>query len=422
MGPKRKGVVESDGEGGGPVKKQVKRESVKKSPKSPSSAGANKIVFTGVTEIVPREALEQKVKQAGWQVTSAVSGVTNYLVYGNKLEDGRDFSTGTKYKKAQELLASGKSKAGLKMLSEEDFLEAFPEFSSTVAKKEPVLTQRVSTIPPCDPSSLGHTSPSHTSPAKKVQIDTSLGALRADENTPPKSEALLWAERWRPQNADALAFNEAGYEMLKTWLLTWTPDKKTERACLLAGPPGVGKTTSCHVLGRDTGYIIREFNASDSRGQKQLRSKCGHKSHGGVCIQKIGYIDLQGLIEGGASLSRGALVSKQFILFDEADGLSAGDRGGSQELIRLIKISKIPIIATCNDRQHQKVLVCTQLLCAYIYTPGCVHACIHTPLCVCMCACVHEQVRTLIKSCLVVPFTPCPRQKAVRYASRIADA
>lgn len=47
--------------------------------------------------------------------------------------------------------------------------------------------------------------------------------------------------------------------------------------------------------------------------------------------------------------------SKRVIIMDEVDGMSASDRGGIQELIKLIKVSKVPIICICNDRQSQKV-------------------------------------------------------------------
>lgn len=40
---------------------------------------------------------------------------------------------------------------------------------------------------------------------------------------------------------------------------------------------------------------------------------------------------------------------------DEVDGMSSGDRGGNQELIKKIDNTKTPIICICNDRQHQKV-------------------------------------------------------------------
>ena len=41
---------------------------------------------------------------------------------------------------------------------------------------------------------------------------------------------------------------------------------------------------------------------------------------------------------------------------DEVDGVAGNeDRGGIQELISLIKRSRIPIICICNDRQHKKI-------------------------------------------------------------------
>ncbi|RXG55215.1 Replication factor C subunit 1, partial [Armadillidium vulgare] len=41
---------------------------------------------------------------------------------------------------------------------------------------------------------------------------------------------------------------------------------------------------------------------------------------------------------------------------DEVDGMAGNeDRGGVQELIALIKGSKIPIICMCNDRNHPKI-------------------------------------------------------------------
>uniref|UniRef100_A0A4W5LMT3 Uncharacterized protein n=1 Tax=Hucho hucho TaxID=62062 RepID=A0A4W5LMT3_9TELE len=41
---------------------------------------------------------------------------------------------------------------------------------------------------------------------------------------------------------------------------------------------------------------------------------------------------------------------------DEIDGMAGNeDRGGIQEMIGLIKQSRIPIICMCNDRNHQKI-------------------------------------------------------------------
>jgi replication factor C subunit 1 len=43
------------------------------------------------------------LKSNGARVTGSVSGRTHYLIYGEKLIDGRHYTTGTKYKKAMEL-------------------------------------------------------------------------------------------------------------------------------------------------------------------------------------------------------------------------------------------------------------------------------------------------------------------------------
>lgn len=40
---------------------------------------------------------------------------------------------------------------------------------------------------------------------------------------------------------------------------------------------------------------------------------------------------------------------------DEVDGMSGGDRGGVADLIETIKRSKVPVIAICNDKYHQKL-------------------------------------------------------------------
>lgn len=40
---------------------------------------------------------------------------------------------------------------------------------------------------------------------------------------------------------------------------------------------------------------------------------------------------------------------------DEVDGMSAGDRGGVGALNTLIKKTKVPIIAICNDKTTPKM-------------------------------------------------------------------
>lgn len=43
------------------------------------------------------------------------------------------------------------------------------------------------------------------------------------------------------------------------------------------------------------------------------------------------------------------------IIMDEVDGVGAGDRGGINALIQIIKATKTPIICICNDRMNKKL-------------------------------------------------------------------
>lgn len=40
------------------------------------------------------------------------------------------------------------------------------------------------------------------------------------------------------------------------------------RAVLISGPPGIGKTTSAHLVAKLNGYTAIEVNASDARNKK----------------------------------------------------------------------------------------------------------------------------------------------------------
>ena len=48
-------------------------------------------------------------------------------------------------------------------------------------------------------------------------------------------------------------------------------------------------------------------------------------------------------------------TKKSVIIMDEVDGLGAGDRGGINALIQIIKQTKTPIICICNDRMNKKL-------------------------------------------------------------------
>lgn len=69
---------------------------------------------------IDRDTAEKIVKNHGGKVTGSISGKTNYLVIGEKLEDGREVTEGSKYRKANEPDKKGNKKI-VQIINEEEF-------------------------------------------------------------------------------------------------------------------------------------------------------------------------------------------------------------------------------------------------------------------------------------------------------------
>lgn len=140
---------------------------------------------------------------------------------------------------------------------------------------------------------------------------------------------MQWTEKYRPKTLEEIKGQDQAISSIKSFLNEF-PQKK--KAILLNGPPGVGKTTIVHAIAKELNAEIFELNASDLRNKNS--------------IQEV----LKPVLEQ-QSLTK----KSKIILVDEVDGISAVDRGGLTELIRLIQATKYPIIATSNNAWKRKL-------------------------------------------------------------------
>lgn len=142
-------------------------------------------------------------------------------------------------------------------------------------------------------------------------------------------KAEVWNEKYRPDSfEDIKGQNEAVYK-IKNFVERF-PQKK--KAIILHGAPGAGKTSMAHVIAKETGSEIFELNASDLRDKNRLK----------------------GILK--PAMEQKSLVNKdKIILVDEANGITGTDRGGVQELARLVEESEYPVIITVNDPWIKKL-------------------------------------------------------------------
>ena len=158
----------------------------------------------------------------------------------------------------------------------------------------------------------------------KVVRATELGVQIIPFGTLNDAASELWADKYAPKKAKEIIGNTDHIQTLYEWLHDWTIEK--DRAVLITGPPGIGKTTAAHLVAKLCKFDIVELNASTERSAtaiKDVFKEASEASHIG---------------------------KKRVIIMDEVDGMSRGDRGGIGALASIAKTCVFPIICIANER------------------------------------------------------------------------
>ncbi|KAA0722360.1 Replication factor C subunit 1 A1-P145 [Triplophysa tibetana] len=344
-------------------------------------------VVTGVLESMERDDAKSLIERYGGKVTGNVSRKTTYLVLGrdsgaSKTEKAESF--GTKIINEDELLELIRTKPGKKSKYE---IAAEAENKTATAKTP---NSRGKRTPPAKKSTPQGPSPNKRSPSsgksnsgsaskrsvasrsstdvkKSLTYDQTKSTSSASHSIPESDgNSLLWVDKYRPRSLKNLIGQQGDQSCankLIRWLQNWhrhhggngkappvkfskfgsKDDGSGFKAALLSGPPGVGKTTTAALVCEELGYSYVEMNASCTRSKNSLKE---------VIAESLNNTSIKNFYTGASK----TVSSKHVLIMDEVDGMAGNeDRGGIQEMIGLIKQSKIPIICMCNDRNHQKI-------------------------------------------------------------------
>ncbi|KAK3523133.1 hypothetical protein QTP86_020212 [Hemibagrus guttatus] len=339
-------------------------------------------VLTGVLESMERDDAKSLIERYGGKVTGNVSRKTTYLVLGrdsgaSKTEKAQSF--GTKIINEDELLDLIRSKPGKKSKYE---IAAEAENKATKSRTPDSKGKRTPTGRKVTPQKRS-ASKSSLSPAKPQPSSSSTPGKSRASRQGPSSEvrktlefdagkstddgsSLLWVDKYRPRTLKNL-IGQQGEQSCANKLLRWLKDWHKNhsgnakpaaarfgkfggkddgsgfKAALLSGPPGVGKTTTAALVCEELGYSYVEMNASCTRSKNSLKE---------VIAESLNNTSIKNFYTGASQ----TVSNKHVLIMDEVDGMAGNeDRGGIQEMIGLIKSSKIPIICMCNDRNHMKI-------------------------------------------------------------------
>ncbi|KAI8869045.1 P-loop containing nucleoside triphosphate hydrolase protein [Ramicandelaber brevisporus] len=165
-----------------------------------------------------------------------------------------------------------------------------------------------------------------------------------------QQQSQLWVDKYRPRTFVDLVSDDKTNRNVLRWLKQWDScvfgrsgsdpsgnnqarpasawnsyseetskysdplDRPEKRIVLLAGSPGLGKTTLAHIVAKQAGYAPIEINASDERTGTAVRDKL-------MAVTQMNSISKQGdKVQNG---------KPQLLIIDEIDGISAA--GGSQD-------------------------------------------------------------------------------------------
>ncbi|CVL13422.1 related to replication factor C protein [Fusarium proliferatum] len=303
-------------------------------------------VFTGVLQTISRDEGQALVKRYGGKVVGQPSSKTSFVVLGEDAGPSK--------------LAKIKS-IGIKTIDENGLFElirklpAFGGGGKGAQKAQEKKKAEEDKVKKQVAEMEAEEKARKAEAAKAAKKAAAAGGLPVKAAAAPPVQLLT--SKYAPTQLGHICGNKAQVEKIQNWLRNWPKHKKYnfqrrgadgmggERAIIISGPPGIGKTTAAHLAAKLEGYDVLESNASDTRSKKLVENGVSDVMNN---TSLLGYF-------AGDGKDVDATKKKIVLIMDEVDGMSAGDRGGVGALAKFCKKTQVPLILICNERRLPKM-------------------------------------------------------------------
>ncbi|CVK84078.1 related to replication factor C protein [Fusarium mangiferae] len=303
-------------------------------------------VFTGVLQTISREEGQALVKRYGGKVVGQPSSKTSFVVLGEDAGPSK--------------LAKIKS-IGIKTIDENGLFELIRKLPAFGGGGKGAQKAQEKKKAEEDKVKKQVAEMEAEEKARKAEAAKAAKKAAAAGGPPVKAAAAppvqLLTSKYAPTQLGHICGNKAQVEKIQNWLRNWPKHKKYnfqrrgadgmggERAIIISGPPGIGKTTAAHLAAKLEGYDVLESNASDTRSKKLVENGVSDVMNN---TSLLGYF-------AGDGKDVDATKKKIVLIMDEVDGMSAGDRGGVGALAKFCKKTQVPLILICNERRLPKM-------------------------------------------------------------------
>jgi chromosome transmission fidelity protein 18 len=165
-----------------------------------------------------------------------------------------------------------------------------------------------------------------------------------------RKASMLWTEKYRARSFKDLVGDDMTNRQVLRWLKGWDAtvfphasrhktsaarrgnfqqqqeqgmeEKVHRKILLLAGPPGLGKTTLAHVCARQAGYEVLEINASDDRSRDVVKGRIR------TCLGTENVKTVEN--RKAAAGDRSKVARPVCVVVDEVDGAVTGTGGAGE--------------------------------------------------------------------------------------------